>query len=112
MHSEVPERMERMLRAWDRHLVHPALPRTLAARLRAAGFADVRCEAHAFCTTSLDPETYGGNLPGILTGFLRALPDVDADELAAWHAELKELDTRGAYYCAVMQCCFTATAPG
>src|SRR5262249_27365336 len=59
-HSADPERMQRMLRAWDRHLAHPALPRTLAAALRAVGFTEIRAEGHAFATTELDPETYGG----------------------------------------------------
>ena len=58
-HSEDPERMERVLHAWDEHLTHPSLPRTLAARLRAAGFAGGEREAHVFATTELDPETYG-----------------------------------------------------
>src|SRR5881628_877628 len=56
-HSADPERMQRMLRAWDRHLAHPALSRTLAAVLRAAGFTEIRAEGHAFATTELDPET-------------------------------------------------------
>jgi arsenite methyltransferase len=41
----------RVLAAWDKHLTHPSLPRTLAAQLRNAGFADVRMDAHAFATT-------------------------------------------------------------
>ena len=40
-HSADPERMARVLRAWDDHLTHPSLPRTLGARLRAAGFSQV-----------------------------------------------------------------------
>src|SRR3954469_12098066 len=36
------ERMARMTDAWDRHLVHPALPQTLGAALHGAGFAGVR----------------------------------------------------------------------
>ena len=54
-HSEDPERMERVLRAWDAHLTHPSLPRTLGARLRAAGFTRVGAEGHLFATTALGP---------------------------------------------------------
>jgi ubiquinone/menaquinone biosynthesis C-methylase UbiE len=50
-HSTDAERMDRALRAWDAHLAHPALPRTLAARLRAVGFADVAAQGHVFATT-------------------------------------------------------------
>ena len=34
----------RVLAAWDNHLAHPSLPRTLAAQLRKAGFEDVRMD--------------------------------------------------------------------
>jgi hypothetical protein len=33
-----PQLTQRMLTAWDKHLTHPSLPRTLAAQLRDAGF--------------------------------------------------------------------------
>jgi len=105
------ERMARMTHAWDRHLVHPALPHTLAPALRAAEFTDVRCDAHVFCTTTMDPETFGGNLPQILGGYLRGLDDIAEEDIAAWQAELRDLDARGAYYFAVTQCCFSATRP-
>jgi arsenite methyltransferase len=50
----------RVLAAWDKHLTHPSLPRALAAQLRNAGFEDVRMDAHAFATTELIPDAYGG----------------------------------------------------
>jgi arsenite methyltransferase len=108
-HAGDAERMARMTQAWDRHLVHPALPRTLGAALRGAGFADIRCDAHVFCTTTMDPESFGGNLPKILGGYLRGLDDVAEDDVAAWEADLRDLDARGAYYFALTQCCFSAT---
>jgi ubiquinone/menaquinone biosynthesis C-methylase UbiE len=110
-HAADGARMARMIQAWDRHLAHPALPRTLGAALRAAGFAEVRCDAHVFCTTALDPETFGGNLPTIVGGYLRGLDDIADEDIAAWQAELRDLDARGAYYFALTQCCFSATRP-
>ena len=110
-HADDAERMGRMTRAWDRHLVHPALPQTLAPTLRAAGFADVHCAAHVFCTTTMDAESFGGNLPKILGAYLRGLDDIPEDDIAAWEAELRDLDARGAYYFALTQCCFSATRP-
>lgn len=108
-HSSDQARMDRMLAAWDRHLVHPAIPRTLAASLRAAGFEDVRCDAHVFATTSLDPETFGGNLPLMIGGYVHGLGDVPAEEIDAWAEDLRALDERGEYYFALTQLCFTAT---
>jgi ubiquinone/menaquinone biosynthesis C-methylase UbiE len=110
-HADDPGRMARMTQAWDRHLVHPALPQTLSPKLRAAGFVDVDCGAHVFCTTTMDPESFGGNLPKILGGYLRSLKDITEDDIAGWEAELRDLDARGAYYFALTQCCFSATRP-
>ena len=108
-HSEDPSRMARMSAAWDRHLAHPTLPRTLGASLRAAGFGEVRCEGHLFCGTSMDRETFGGNLPQLIADYVGGLDDVPAGEAEAWLEELRALDARGEYFFALVQFCFTAT---
>ena len=54
-HSGDPARMRRVLNAWDRHLAHPSLPRTMPTLLRAAGFDEVRLEGHVFATSDLSP---------------------------------------------------------
>ena len=108
-HSRDPGRMARVLELWDRHLAHPALPRTLAPLLRGAGFADVRVEPHGFTTTAIDPETYGGTMLPMIEGFVSRL-DPEAAVLAEeWAAEQRELDARGEYFFAVTQFCFQAT---
>jgi arsenite methyltransferase len=104
-HSEDPARMERFLRGWDDHLTHPALPRTLSASLRDAGFEDVQMEGHAFATDDVSEETYAGSLVPMMAGF------VGTDEAAAWMDEQRELQARGESYFACIQFCFTATAP-
>ena len=45
--------------AWDGHLADPSPPRTLEARLRAAGFTGVDAEGHTFATTELTPTPTG-----------------------------------------------------
>ena len=111
-HSAEPDRMQRILRAWDRHLAHPALPRTLAAALRAAGFTEIRAEGHTFATTELDSETYGGMALRTVEHYLAGLDDIDREEVKAWAEEQRELGARGEYFSAVMQFCFTATRSG
>jgi ubiquinone/menaquinone biosynthesis C-methylase UbiE len=109
LHSGDDARTARVLTAWDEHLAHPWLPRTLASRLRAAGFTGVRMEAHPFVSTELDPETYGAALIPFIAGFVAGrggISDADAD---AWLAEQRELGERDEFYFAVTQCCFTAT---
>ena len=110
-HSRDRERMARVLRAWDRQLTHPALPRTLAAALRAAGFADVRAEPHAFATIALDPETYGGRALAMVESFVTGLDAESALLAKDWAAEQRELAARGEYYFSVTQVCFSAARP-
>ena len=112
-HSEEPARMERVLRTWDEHLTHPSLPRTLAARLRAAGFSDVRAEGHVFTTTTLDPEAFGTGVVLVLVEqFVAGRPAVGADVAHAWAAEQRELGARGELFFACTQFCFSAVRDG
>jgi arsenite methyltransferase len=106
MHARDPDRRDRVLRAWDKHLVDPVLPRTLAPRLRAAGFGEVRMEGHVFATSEADPETYGVQLLEVVEPFVTALGE--EEDARAWAAEQRELMEAGEFYAAVTQCCFTA----
>jgi len=110
-HSADPERMRRALSAWDEHLAHPALPRTLAGDLRRAGFEDVRAEGHVFTTNELDPETYGGaNLP-LIEDYVSGRQGFSEAEAASWANEQRELAARGEFFFSVTQFCFAATKP-
>jgi arsenite methyltransferase len=107
IHSEDPARTERILATWDTHLTHPSLPRTLAPRLRSAGFEDVAVQGHLFTTLEFDPETYGAAVVPNIGRFV-AGNGLSAEEAEAWVAEQRELGERGEFYFAVGQFCFTA----
>jgi arsenite methyltransferase len=98
----------RVRTAWDEHLTHSSLPRTLAPSLRAVGFEGVQVQAHPLATVAFDPETFGGALVPFIAAFVGGRADVDEDEGAAWLEAQRALDKRGEYYFAVTQFCFTA----
>jgi ubiquinone/menaquinone biosynthesis C-methylase UbiE len=100
-------RMERVLRAWDDHLSHPALPRTLAPAMRAAGFDQVRAEGHAFATADFTDESYGVATIPVIRSYVAGHPDVGPEEAAAWAAEQRELGERGQFFFACIQFGFT-----
>jgi len=100
--------MRRALAAWDNHLTHPSLPRTLAAQLRNAGFQDVQMDAHAFATTELIPDTYGGSLLPLLEQYVAGQGGMSQQEAKAWAGEQRELGDRGEFFFTVTQFCFTA----
>ena len=105
------ELTRRVQTAWDEHLTHRSLPRTLAPSLRAVGFEDVRVQAHPLATVELDPETYGGAMVPLIAGFAGGRAGVGEDEAAAWLEAQRALDKRGEFYFAVTQLCFTAVKP-
>jgi arsenite methyltransferase len=109
MHTADAERMERTLEVWDRHLHDPSLPRTLAPRLRRAGFADVELNAHAFATTSFSPDAFGSGLLWLIEQHVAGAEEVGPGGAKAWADEQRQLGERGEFYFTVTQCCFTAT---
>jgi arsenite methyltransferase len=110
--SADPERMARAMRAWDAHLAHPSLPRTLTAQLRAAGFEDVTVEGHLFVNNDFDPESYLAATLPLIEDYLVGSGLIAVDEAQAWAAEQRELGARGEYFVACVQFCFAARRPG
>jgi arsenite methyltransferase len=108
-HSRDPDRMQRALRAWDEHLADPSLPRTLAPRMRAAGFEDVAMEAHAFATAEFTPDAYGSALLPLIADYMASVEGFGPAEAGAFEAEQRELAEAGEFYFACMQFCFTGT---
>jgi arsenite methyltransferase len=105
------ERTRRLVRAWDEHLAHPTLPQTLALRLRAAGFGEIRMSAHAFATLEFDRDSYGSNLVPFIGQFVAGRQGISEAEARDWVEEQRALGERGDFYFAVTQFCFTARRP-
>ena len=103
--------MERTLAAWDEHLHDPSLPRTLARRMRSAGFVDVTMTGHAFTTIDMDPDAFG---PGLLPAMEQNVAEVAAigpEGARAWADEQRELGARGEFYYACIQFCCIGIRP-
>lgn len=111
LHAEDPARTERVLSAWDEHVLHPSLPRTLARQLRLAGFERVSMQAHPFATCELDPQTYGAALVPFAGAFVVGRNGITDEEAQAWIDEQHRLGERGEFYFASTQLCFTARRP-
>jgi len=110
-HSEDPDRMRRVMAAWDEHLVHPSLPRRLGAHLRGAGFVDVAVTGHSFATVDYDDESFAVMMLGMAADFVPGHGGVTEDEVAAWMAEQRDLAERGEFFFEGTQFCFTARKP-
>ena len=86
--SSDDERMRRVLRAWDEHLVDPHLPRRLTALLRGAGFRIARREAVPLLNAGYDERTYSHYLIGFIRAFVPGRQGLTEHDVGAWAEDL------------------------
>ena len=86
------DRMQRMLAAWEEHLAHPALPRTLAAGLRTQGLQVTHVERYSILEQASERTGYAQMLMTTLPGFAPGRRGVTEEEAQAWLADLEALD--------------------
>ena len=110
-HSSDEERMARLLSAWEEHLAHPALPRTLASRLRDSGMKVSRIERYSILERSDDVTGYSNMLAGAIPDFAPGRRGVTREEAEAWAADLRALRERGDFHFSLGQYFFCATRP-
>lgn len=94
-HSSDDERMSRLLAAWEEHLAHPVLPRTLASRLRAKGMTTTRIERYSVLEDSNEVMGYSNMLIAAISGFAPGRGGVTEEEARAWSDDLLTLRERG-----------------
>lgn len=96
--SDDPDRMARVLAAYDRHVPHPHLPAQLPRALRAAGFAPDPMRALTFVDHELRPDGLARMTMALAAAFLRQaglLPDAEID---AWTAEQEQRRQDGRFF--------------
>jgi arsenite methyltransferase len=108
-HSSDPERMTRVLAAWDEHLAHPALPRVLSSKLRASGFRIETVEPFVLLNAELEPATYSFGVLGGIAAFVPGRGGVTEAEAQAWASDLFELGGAGDYFFSLVQYSFVLT---
>ena len=112
VHTDQPELTARVLRAWDEHLAHRSLPRTLAPSLRDAGFEDVRAHVHPLAAIEFDPSRrHLAAMVSFVAAFVPGRQGLDEADAQAWLDDQRALGERGAFYATATQFCFTARRP-
>jgi arsenite methyltransferase len=85
----------RILAAWRDHAAHQSLPRSLAQRLRAAGFDLLRRELLPMLATSLNAYSYASGLVEFIRAFAVRPGKTSESEAAAWVDDLRTVAGRG-----------------
>jgi SAM-dependent methyltransferase len=107
-HSSNPQRMRRVLTAWNEHLADAHLPRRLNRLLTEAGFTVARCEVVPLLNRSYHLQTYSAGLIGFIAGFVPGRAGLTVDDVEAWRADLEALGLD--YFCSVNRYLFLAIA--
>ncbi|WP_340691609.1 methyltransferase domain-containing protein [Hyphomonas sp.] len=110
-HSTDHDRMTRVLKCWDAHLVDPHLPATLGAQLRKAGFEVQRCEIIPMLSASYQPYSYAAGIMRSIHGFVRANGErhgLSAEDIQAWHDDQLQLIEQGGFFFSLNRYAFVA----
>jgi arsenite methyltransferase len=104
-------RAARIADAWNEHLPDPYLPRSLAPRLRAAGFEVSEVRIVPILNTAYDATTFSYNIAALIAAFVPGHGGISEDEASQWLNDLAELQQQGRYFFSVNRYLFTASRP-
>lgn len=103
-------RHARIMTAWEEHLAHPRLPRSVAGLLRRAGFEITGQHVVPLLNTTLHDDTYSANIMSMIATFVAGRQGLTGDDAAAWGADLHARAAEGDYFFSMNRYCALAVA--
>ena len=92
------ERMNCVLAAWVEHAADSYLPRTMANKLRRAGFhIDSQIVIPLF-NPVYDPNSYSNRIIDLIVPFVTGRNGISSDEADGWAQDLRQSGERGEYF--------------
>lgn len=110
-HSTDQVRMNRVLAAWQEHLVHAFLPRTLSPLLRNAGLVPQQPEVIVIFNPTWDADTYSYYQIPMIASFVAGRQGVTQEDAHAWAEDLRQLGEAQQYFFSLNRYLFVATKP-
>ena len=101
----------RVFKAWEEHLVHPHLPRSLTARLERKGLTMRAHDAYTLLNPTFDENTFSYGLIGLIKSFVPGRHGITAHEAEAWAEELRHAGETGGYFFSLNRYLFVAVKP-
>jgi arsenite methyltransferase len=108
-HTADRELHRRILAAWEEHLVHPRLPRTLRGLLRRAGFRVTAEQVYVMFNSQMTADSYSARMMSTMARFVvgrQGLTEADAE---TWLADLRARSDEGDYLHSINRYLFLAT---
>lgn len=110
-HSEYPDRMEKVLKAFTPHCADSKLPRTLTARLRKAGLTVDDVSYFSIVNVDRYNGCYGEMVVPFIVAYVKEQNTVPSDELQAWADEQATLNARGEHFFSTGRFSFSVSKP-
>ena len=104
-------RAARIAAVWNEHLPDPYLPRSLAPRLRAAGFEVREVRIVPILNTAYDATTFSYNIAMLIAAFVPGHGGISEDEATEWLNDLADIQQQGRYFFSVNRYLFAASRP-
>lgn len=112
VHTGDPDRLARIVDAWDEHFVHRGLPRVLGGHMSDAGFRLRERIAIPIFNPDHHPNAFSWHLTRLIAGFSSGRRSCSAADAKGWLAELEELGRQGRYFFSLNRYLFVADKPG
>lgn len=103
-HTSDAAQMSRFKTVIYEHFAHPYLPRLLPKLLRDSGFTIKAVDAIVMLNTEIDPYVMG--LTKLLGRFMIGRHGITSEDIAAWEADLNQLNQNGEYFFSANQYLF------
>jgi ubiquinone/menaquinone biosynthesis C-methylase UbiE len=109
--SSNPERMTKILEAFNEHCPHIALPRALVRMLKTAGFSIASQSILPHFNAIYSPDTFSSLTAGLIASFVPGRRGVSQDEALAWLEDLRQTGERGEWFFSLNQYLFLVEKP-
>ena len=110
-HASDSARMSRVLSAFEEHCTYTALPRTLAPKLRQAGFMLEEQRVIPQFNPMYKPDTYSYQIARLIGSFVPGRQGVTEEEALAWLEDLRRTGERGEYFFSLNQYLYLVVKP-
>ena len=97
-HTDDLERMDRILKTFEGHCANPRLPRTLAPKLRDAGFQIIHYDVYPLLNPKYDKNTYSYGLIDFIASYVSGKNGITVEETNAWADELHKKGQEDTYF--------------
>ena len=101
--------MKKILKAWDKHLKDPYLPRTLMGKLKLAGLQPVEQTIIPLFNPTFREDTFSNHMIDLIQTYVRELQEIDEREADAWAKDLRQQGKQGDYFFSLNRYVFVAS---